>query len=198
MEINREAALQSFKETISAYCYLDGISWQLLEGILEIKSVPAKQMILKEGNTCRFIDYLYQGSFRTFYNKDGEEISTALYTSGQFITNMKSLSREIPSEVNIQALEDAIVVRLQKKEMIGLYEKSAELQAAGRALLEAMVIRENEWKEMYSLFDPAERYEFLMKKEPELLQQISLQHIASFLGMRRETLSRIRSAFNKH
>jgi CRP-like cAMP-binding protein len=197
MEINTQAAIQSFRDKLSDYCPLGEASWKLLEGILETKPITAKRMSLKEGHTCRFIDYLYAGSFRTFYNKEGEEISTALYVPGQFITNMKSLSRESPSEVNMQALEDSVVVRLQKQDMIGLYQKSAELQAAGRGLLEAMVVNENEWKEMYTLFDPAERYAFLMNKAPELVQKISLQHIASFLGIRRETLSRIRSGLNK-
>ena len=50
-----------------------------------------------------------------------------------------------------------------------------------------------DWKEMYTIYNPEERYKFLMRKSPELLQKIPLQHIASFLGMRRETLSRIRS-----
>ena len=106
---------------------------------------------------------------------------------------MKSLTSSSPSQLFAQAMEDATIVRLYKDAMIGLYKESAEMQTVGRTILEAMVVQENEWKEMYTLYDPEERYQFLMTKTPELLQRFSLQYIASFLGIRRETLSRIRN-----
>jgi hypothetical protein len=56
-----------------------------------------------------------------------------------------------------------------------------------------MVVAENEWKEMYTLYDPQKRYAFLMEKDPQFFVRVPLQYIASFLGIRRETLSRMRS-----
>jgi CRP-like cAMP-binding protein len=168
-------------------------TWELIEGILEICEFRKGEYSLEEGKTCRHIDFIYKGSFRAFTNKDGLEITTGLYLEDICLTNMKSLSSATPSHLYLQAMEDSITARIYKDELIGLYDQSAELQTLGRSILEGMIIAENEWKEMYTMYDPEERYRFLLEKSPELLQRVSLQYIASFLGIRRETLSRIRS-----
>jgi len=183
----------SCKKYIRSYANFKDETWDLIESALQVKQIGKGEYTVEEGKICRYIDFVYKGSFRSFSNKDGEDITTGLYLEGICITNMKSLSTNTPSHLFIQALEDSIVARLQKETLIGLYEKSSELQSVGRAILEAMIVEENDWKEMYTLYDPDERYQFLLKKSPGLLQRISLQYIASFLGIRRETLSRIRS-----
>lgn len=183
----------SCKKYIRSYANFKDETWDLIESALQVKQIGKGEYTVEEGKICRYIDFVYKGSFRSFSNKDGEDITTGLYLEGICITNMKSLSTNTPSHLFIQALEDSIVARLQKETLIGLYEKSSELQSVGRAILEAMIVEENDWKEMYTLYDPDERYQFLLNKSPELLQRISLQYIASFLGIRRETLSRIRS-----
>lgn len=167
--------------------------WELLAGILEYHSVKKTELTLQQGQICRFIDYIDHGSFRSFYNNDGEEITTALHVDDSCVTNMISLSKVEPSKLVIQANEDSGIVRLYKDRLINLYQESSELQSIGRAVLESMVIDENSWKEMYTLYNPDERYDFLLNKTPTLPLRFSLQHIASFLGIRRETLSRIRS-----
>jgi CRP-like cAMP-binding protein len=184
--------LVKFRSFIKSQGTFTDDTWSLLESILEKHEVSKNESTLREGDVCRFIDYVSAGSFRVFHNKDGEEITTALYTEGACITEMKSLSQRIPSQLNIVANEKSVVIRLYKKELIGLYDQSAELQALGRAILESMVVNESRWKEMYTLYDPTERYQFLVRKAPELILRFAMQHIASFLGIRRETLSRIR------
>jgi hypothetical protein len=81
--------------------------------------------------------------------------------------------------------------------MLDLYKKAPALETVGRIMLESMLIAENEWKEMYTIYNAEERYFFLLDKYPRYVQQVPLQYIASFLGIRRETLSRIRSRSNR-
>lgn len=183
----------SYREHIRSYVLVSEKTWRLIEGILKIGYLKKGELSLEEGKTCGHIDYVYKGALRAFSNKDGFEITTGIYLENRCITNMKSLSTQTPSTASIQALEDVIYARIYGKELQALYEHSSELQSVGRAILEGMVIEENDWKEMYSLYDPEERYLFLMKKSPAIISRISVQHIASFLGMRRETLSRIRN-----
>ncbi|MGZ3846897.1 MAG: Crp/Fnr family transcriptional regulator [Flavisolibacter sp.] len=193
MKQDPKEVLQHYRSVLASYCAFSLEAWELLEAILEIKNVSKGELTLQEGKICRFIDFIHVGSFRTFYLNDGLETTTAIAIEGVFVTDMKSLSAETPSNLNIQSLETAIVVRLHKEKLINLYKQSAELQTVGRALLESMVIAENEWKEMYTLYDPQKRYTFLMQKAPEFFVRVPLQYIASFLGIRRETLSRMRS-----
>jgi CRP-like cAMP-binding protein len=183
----------SYKKHISTFTAFSNETWELIESVLSVREFKKGEYSVEEGKICRHIDFIYQGSFRAYSNKDGEDITTGIYLEGICLTNMKSLSAGTASHLYLQALEDSITARLYKEELIGLYEKSAELQAVGRAILEGMIVEENDWKEMYTLYDPEERYKFLMQKSPEIIQRISLQYVASFLGIRRETLSRIRS-----
>jgi CRP-like cAMP-binding protein len=184
---------EHYKSVLMSHCIFSLESWHLLESILEIKEISKGELTLQEGKTCRFIDFIHTGSFRTYYLNDGLETTTAIATEDSFITDMKSLSSETPSVLNIQSLEPSIVVRLFKEKLIRLYKQSAELQNVGRAILESMIVAENEWKEMYTLYDPQKRYVFLMQKAPQFFARVPLQYIASFLGIRRETLSRMRS-----
>lgn len=172
-------------------------TWRLLETVLEKHEIQKGEQILSEGQVCRHIDYVNKGSFRVYYNRDGSEITTALYCENVCVTDMKSLSQQIPSEVNVIANENSVVIRLYKDKLIGLYSQSTELQSVGRAILESMIVNESAWKEMYTLYDPSERYEFLIRKAPLFILRFPMQHIASFLGIRRETLSRIRAKHGK-
>lgn len=183
----------SYKKHIGSYASFKDETWDLIESVLSVKEFKKGEYTVEEGKICRHIDFIYKGAFRAFSNKDGEDITTGLYLEGICLTNMKSLTTVTASHIYLQALEDSVTARLYKDSLIALYEKSAELQSLGRAILEGMIIEENEWKEMYTLYDPEERYKFLLQKSPEILQRISLQYVASFLGIRRETLSRIRS-----
>jgi len=193
MALNRSAIFSAYHAHVSSFATFKVETWELIESILEIHEFKKGEYSLEEGKICRHIDFIFKGSFRAFSNKDGEDITTGLYLEGTCLTNMKSLSSQTPSHIYLQSLEDCVTARLYKDGLISLYEKSNELQSLGRAILEGMIISENDWKEMYTLYDPEERYQFIMQKSPELLQRFSLQYIASFLGIRRETLSRIRS-----
>lgn len=168
-------------------------AWESLRNIAEVKQVERQQVVLEEGKVCTYIDFIFSGAFRAFYNNDGEEVTVGLYLPGTCFTNMKSLSTQTPSQLTIHALSPGIVVRIQKQEMIGLYQQVPEMESVGRKMLEHMLIQENEWKDMHTLYTPEKKYAFLLEKNPKLIQVFPLQFIASFLGMRRETLSRIRN-----
>ncbi|MCE3227379.1 MAG: Crp/Fnr family transcriptional regulator [Bacteroidetes bacterium] len=192
MVVQDSEILESYRKHVSSFASFGNETWKLIESIVTIGTLNKGDISLQEGKVCSYVDFLYSGSLRAFSNRDGSEITTGIYLSGKCVTNMKSLSTQTPSSSSFQASEDTIYARIHKEHLTKLYEKSAEVQAVGRALLEAMVVEENDWKEMYTLYDPEERYMFLMKKSPEMLNRVPLQYVASFLGIRRETLSRIR------
>jgi CRP-like cAMP-binding protein len=190
--MSANGTFSKFRDFIQSQGKFPDVTWNLLESILEMHELSKGEHTLTESQVCRFIDFVDTGSFRMYYNKDGNEVTTALYTEGACITDMKSLSQQTPSQLNLITNEKSVVVRLYKDKLIGLYGQSPELQALGRSILESMIVNESAWKEMYTLYDPTERYEFLLRKAPTLVLRFPMQHIASFLGIRRETLSRIR------
>lgn len=192
-EFDDFAILEAFRVHLQTMTSISDRLWLLMTSAMRITSSKKGELLLEEGATCKHIYFIYKGSFRFLYLKEDEEVTTGLFTEGICMTNMKSLTTLQPSKIFIQTLEDAVVVKISKDSLIELYKQAPELEGIGRVILEHMLSEDADWKEMYTIYNPEERYHFLVKKAPRLLQRIPLQYIASFLGMRRETLSRIRS-----
>jgi CRP-like cAMP-binding protein len=183
----------AFRHHIESMVPVSTPAWALLTEAMKIVTIKKGDLLLKEGEVCKNIYFIYKGAFRFLYLKHDSEVTTALYADGVCMTDMKSLATKQPSTIFIETLEDATIVKLNKNELIALYDSSPELQGIGRVLTEYLIAEEVEWREIYTIFRPEDRYKFILKKAPQLLQKVPLQYVASYLGMRRETLSRIRS-----
>jgi CRP-like cAMP-binding protein len=129
---------------------------------------------------------------RVFTNKDGKEINTDFVFENNFTTNLKSLRLAIPSDTTIQAGELSTIYEFDKNILLSLYKESPEIESFGRKLLEQLLIAQEEHIHLFKIFKPEERYRYLQTNNPEILQRVSLSQISSYLGVARETLSRIR------
>lgn len=150
------------------------------------------EIILKQGQICKNIVFVEKGYLRTFYDKDGNEINTNFAFEGDFTTNLKSLRTGSFSDTSIQARETTNIYEFDKNKLLELYEVSAEIESFGRKLLEQLLIASEEHTNLFKIYSPKERYQYLQTNKPEILQRISLSQLASYLGVARETLSRIR------
>lgn len=164
----------------------------LLFASVKPRQLTKGQFLLKEGQVCKHIYYLENGYLRTFCNKDGKEINTDFSFENSFVTNLKSLRTELPSDCYIQAGEATIVWEFGKEDLLNLYTQSSEIESFGRKLLEQLLIAQEEHTHLFKLYTPTERYHHVAKHHPQLLQRISLSQLSSYLGIARETLSRIR------
>jgi len=150
------------------------------------------EIILKQGQICNTILFVEKGYLRTFVDKDGTEINTDFTFEGNFTTNLKSLRSASPADTSIQAGEITTIYAFKKDELLELYTVSAEVESFGRKLLEQLLIAQEEHVNLFKIYSPAERYHYLQTNKPEMLQRISLSQLSSYLGIARETLSRLR------
>lgn len=167
--------------------------WEAFAEITTSQVFQKNELLLAAGQVCRGIFYLCTGGVRTYYLKDGKEINTAFNFNGEFVREIQSLSSGIPSHMYIQALEDTEIVYISRARLIGLYDSLPVFQTIGRLILEQMAVSEQHYASLLSQYSPSERYQFIIENQPELLQRVPLQYLASYLGIARETLSRIRS-----
>ncbi|HLZ17553.1 MAG TPA: Crp/Fnr family transcriptional regulator [Cyclobacteriaceae bacterium] len=149
-------------------------------------------LLLKEGERCREIHFIEDGAIKAFQVKEGKDINLSFYFEGEFATNLKSLRQELPSEHNLQATEELLTCTFTKADLLHLYTLSPEIVVWGRNLLESLVIKQEEHAALFKLYSPAERYTWLLTHEPMFIQRLSVSQIASYLGITRESLSRIR------
>lgn len=147
---------------------------------------------LKEGQRVSSYFVLNRGLIRAYFNKNGKEVNTWFGEEHQIFCSILPVYTEKPSFENIQFLEDSEVYAIAADNLETLYHSYPELNLIGRKIAEEVcVVLE---KRITSLHTETaiERYHSLLKLQPNLLNRISLGHIASYLGITQETLSRIR------
>lgn len=180
--------LDSLKKTIQ----LDEDTWLSFSQIVTPQQLMKGQTLVQPGQICRHIFFLQTGLIRRFYLKEGEERNVAFSLENSFFTDLKSLRNEEPSELTIQALEPSIVLKMAKIDLMNLYQQSHQIEALGRKLVESFLEEQEEYASWFALYSAKERYDLLIQQKPALLERLPLGQLASFLGIRRETLSRIR------
>jgi len=151
------------------------------------------EALLKEGEICRSFYLVQKGYLRTWYNKEGVEINLNFTLEAGFTTNLKSLKSRQPSELVIVAGEDTSVWIFDLDRFSGRLNQHHAINTFVRRMAIQILLAAEEHSSLFKMYTPTERYRYIEKYNPQLLQRISLSQIASYLGVTRETLSRIRA-----
>jgi CRP/FNR family transcriptional regulator, anaerobic regulatory protein len=148
--------------------------------------------LLQEGQICNKITFINSGCIRCFYNVDGVENTIQFFFNDSWYTDYASFLTGNPTMENMQALENSEVVQIKKNDLYKLYETMPIFERVGRIFAENAFLSVSQLNQMKTNEEPEIRYLNLLKTRPELAQQIPQHYIASYLGIKPETLSRIR------
>jgi len=151
------------------------------------------EALLKVGDLCRSFYLVEQGYLRTWYNKNGVVINLNFTFEGHFASNLKSFKSKQPSELTIEAGEPATVWVFDLNAISATHKAHPTITLFVRRLAVRVLLASEEHSSLFKMYTPAERYHYIEKNDPQLLQRISLSQLASYLGVTRETLSRIRA-----
>lgn len=153
--------------------------------------------VLNQNQVEKYITFLYLGSIRAFQLQDDDDISLDFRFSGDIITAYTSYISQKPSPVAIQALSDSIVIKIHKDSIEQLYEKHHSFEHLGRLISEYFYLRRIEREIEILSHSAEERYAKLIEKNPKLVAEIPVKFLASYIGIRKQSLSRIRAKFAK-
>lgn len=154
----------------------------------------SKNTILEEtGKIPRYLYYIVSGFMRLFYyDENGDEATMHINCPYGFFTAFSHFSNQTISPVNVECITDCEVLRISKSNYDILMKESVAWKDYSLFVLqESMTYNENRSKDFATL-TADQRYRKLMETHPEIIQNVPLQYIASFLGMKPESLSRIR------
>jgi CRP-like cAMP-binding protein len=153
---------------------------------------------VKQGKICRQIAFINKGVLRTFYlNNKAEETTSCFCTENSLTTSYKSYILQQPSTLSIQALEDTELLVIDYENLERLYSTSMVWQNIGRAFAQREYIVMEQYASVLNNETAKEKYLRLLKEQPTVLQKANIEDIASYLGITRRTLSRIRQEISK-
>ncbi|MBW4888358.1 Crp/Fnr family transcriptional regulator [Mucilaginibacter sp. HMF5004] len=152
-----------------------------------------KTLLLKSGQVAHRIYFVKQGLLRSFFHQNANQYTNWFMGEGEFIISVYSFFTQKPSFENIEVLEDCDLQSITWDQLQSLYQQYPEFNRTGRLITERYYIRNEEKTIQLQTLSAAERYQALLNNYPGILQQASLGHIASFLNIKQETLSRIRA-----
>lgn len=160
-------------------------------------SYPAKAFLLTENSTCSELHFIVEGLVRAYYVKDGREITTYLAADTDFISAYSSFVTQTKSAEIIQCIESTKTISISYSNMQELYREIPNWQIIGRVLAEQNYICMADRVLKLQSIPAKEKYlDFLSKSSPKIVQRTPLIHIASFLGITSESLSRIRKTIS--
>lgn len=164
---------------------------QLLQSRLRVRQLQKNELLLKEGTRCQSMYFIQSGCLYACTMGELEEKVTALHGPGEWCTNYSSFIAQNPSQTSIKAYVAAQVLELTLVEIHALIALSPVYLQLGK-LLEGALHRT---RYLDTTMNPTEKYQQLLKDQPQLLQLFPLKMIASYLQMTPETLSRVRARF---
>lgn len=154
----------------------------------------SRNTIIEEaGKIPGYLYYIVSGYLRLFYtDQNGNEVTTHINCPPGFFTSYSHFINETISEDYVECITDCELLRITKKNLDNLVRESQSMKDFSISVFQqSIAYNENRSREL-SVLNAEERYLKLIKDYPEIIQNVPIQYIASFLGMKPESLSRIR------
>ena len=157
------------------------------------KKIRKRQYLLNAGDVCQHITFIEKGLLRSFtVDDDGNEYVVQFAIEGSWISDMGSFISGKEALYNIEALEDAEVLNLTRQSMDELLNQFPLMERFFRLLMQNNIVALQRRVIAYMSLSAEEKYVRLMEVYPDIMNRASQQHIASYLSITPETLSRIR------
>lgn len=157
------------------------------------KKVRKRQYILNAGDVCQYITFVEKGMLRSFtVDAEGSEHVVQFAIEGWWVSDVGSFVSGKEALYNIEALEDCELLHLSKSGMDELLEQLPIMERFFRLLMQRNIVALQRRVVAYMSLSAEEKYLRLMEVAPDIMQRASQQHIASYLSITPETLSRVR------
>ncbi|MGX7666667.1 Crp/Fnr family transcriptional regulator [Flavobacterium pedocola] len=156
------------------------------------RSVKKGTTLLKEGQTSKDSYFVLKGCIRTYYIIDGEEKTTAFYTEMDALTPHCVINKA-PSEYFISCVEDSILTVSNSEMEAEINSKFPKFETLCRILSEELLAKQQIDFDAFKTSSPEQRYLNLLQSRPDLVQRVPQHQLASYLGIKPQSLSRLRA-----
>ena len=157
-----------------------------------IKVFKKGDFLLKEGQISVDTYFIMEGCVREFIVVDGEEKTTNFFTEEQWVISLNNFNSTSHAENNLECVEDTTVSVGNEEQAQKLFKIFPRFETIARAIVEADFVEQKKLLTSYLTDSPEQRYLKLLKSRPDIFQRVPQYQIASYVGVKPESLSRIR------
>jgi CRP/FNR family transcriptional regulator, anaerobic regulatory protein len=189
-----ESGTEIFLKSVRAICpNLTDVELAEFALKLTLKEFKKKDIFLQSGKVQKAIGFITNGLVRSFFiDQDGNEITVGFYSEGDYVTHYPAFITQKPSLYSIQCSEPTTMVCLSFEDMQWTYQHLPGFERYGRLIAEEILKRQQARIESFIFQTAEERYLDFIEHQPTLFNRISLSQLCSYLGIERQTLTRIR------
>ena len=159
----------------------------------EKKELRAGEYFLKEGDYCRGVAFVETGTIIYYQNIDGEEKVCDFAFDGDWLAQYKSMLGNVPSEINIKAIDDTSILFTRMSQLSAMVEALPKASIIRSVMAEKYFAESVERASSLANLKAEERYNNLLKQKPWIHNRVPQYYIASYLGIKPQSLSRIRA-----
>lgn len=188
----------NFLSLFDSYVKLSDSDMEFCRKYFELASLPKNSIVEEENRVPKHLYFITNGFMRLFYYDDnGDEITTLIASPNRFITSFLNFIHEKKSNENLECITDCEFYRIERSKLIELIDKNENFKKFSLVIFEQAIattqIRANDFATLTADL----RYKKLIEQQPEIIQHVPIQYIASCLGIKPQSLSRIRKQIIK-
>ncbi len=185
--------MHPFRQFIEQYTTLSNEDWLKINAFLVRLAIKKDTILLEEGKICRHLYFLESGLLRFFIVKNGNDVTKYFTDIPYCFTSIKSFEAQIPATESIETLEDTVLWAITADNVKTLFNLPA-WNTFTRKLVQEVQTYTDEILEDLQTETAENRYKKMLFDNDPLLQRVPLKHIASYLGIAPQSLSRIRKS----
>lgn len=176
---------------IAGYISLSKEEMECIEALELIRKYRKGSILLKPGEVSDSCFLVLKGCVKSYFEQDGEEKITGFFLESQPIFTVSYMNRT-PSEYYLSCLEDSIICVGSPEKTKEMISKIPKLEAIGKTINGEMMVKNQIQLDTYMTLSPEKRYLKLLETNPDLCNRVPQYQLASYLGIKPESLSRIR------
>ena len=186
------ASFDSFLQLIRQCVPLTPADEDLITDLFEPVTYQKGEVLIEIGRVATHLYYINSGFLRAYHLEEGSEITNHLGGPNSFITAYLSFTTKMPSDESVVAITACELLRITNDKLSQLYRQSHNLAVFGIMMSDRYLIFNNQRSRDLITLSAEQRYLKLLQETPALVQTVPLQYIASYIGVKPESLSRIR------
>ncbi|WP_276167238.1 Crp/Fnr family transcriptional regulator [Zobellia alginiliquefaciens] len=184
--------MNKIREQFEQIVEMKDSDWLIFSSKLIKSEHPKKTILLKLGETEKYLSFIEKGAVRLYIPKQENDLTFGFCFENQFVSAYDSFLSQNPCSYELQTITETTLWQISHKDLQQVYAQTEIGNTIGRLTAESLFLNKSEREQSLLNLTPEERYVSLFTERPQLIREIPLKFIASYIGVTPQALSRIR------